>query len=200
MCFCFLIRKGRWRRIPRIFIRKLLKASGVPMVQDRIPLIIGVRSFKAHWVIKVGVNSTNHEGNTPLMYAAEGGYDSCVQVLLRAGADVHKFAADAWTRQRFGTSSASAKDGGWTALIASAASGHAEAARLLLNAAADPNMSGSFGATPLMFAALGKHTSVVELLCDARAHVGQQSLNGKTALEYACDVGHELTIAVLRGR
>jgi len=66
-----------------------------------------------------GVDSTDDEGGTPLMWAAWFGSQRAMEVLLAAGANVACFHRD-----------------GYTALHLAARSGHADAVRLLLEAGA----------------------------------------------------------------
>ncbi|CAG9464988.1 unnamed protein product [Pedinophyceae sp. YPF-701] len=104
-------------------------------------------------------------GYTPLHYAARGGHDACVQVLLSAGADVNA---------RTGAGQA-------TPLHRAAYMGHAGTLDILLAAGADPAAQDADGATPGHKAAAQGHSAVaVRLLEHGRSVRSLRDKHGKT--------------------
>ena len=84
------------------------------------------------------VDSSDHNGRTPLIEAAFGGHHETVALLLERGAVVNARDAD-----------------GWTALMEAASKGRTEMVRLLLSYDADPTAIGNNGWTALKLAARG---------------------------------------------
>ncbi|XP_045538000.1 transient receptor potential channel pyrexia isoform X1 [Papilio machaon] len=120
---------------------------------------------------------------TPLHVAASLGSDSCMKLLLDAGADVR----------------AALGPGRTTALHLAAVDGHAECARLLLDHGAYIDCPNSRGQTSLHLAALAQSIEVVELLVGRRADVKARDIDGRTPLHgsivrgaRACDVARLL--------
>lgn len=79
----------------------------------------------------------------------------------------------------------SASDQGITPLIASCSEGHAEVAKLLIDAKADVNAKDKDQTNSLMAAAARGHTDIVELLLKSGANVNEQNVDGHTALMFA---------------
>ncbi len=95
---------------------------------------------------------------TALIEAAKNGHSECVEVLLKAGADVnHPYGCD------------------WTALIEAARKGHTECVDLLLKSGANVNWADQAGSTALIEASRGGHTGCVDLLVESGA-TGSSSL------------------------
>ncbi|XP_013135767.1 PREDICTED: transient receptor potential channel pyrexia isoform X2 [Papilio polytes] len=120
---------------------------------------------------------------TPLHVAASLGSDSCMKLLLDAGADVR----------------AALGPGRTTALHLAAVDGHAECARLLLDHGAYIDCPNSRGQTSLHLATLAQSIEVVELLVGRRADVKARDIDGRTPLHgsivrgaRACDVARLL--------
>jgi ankyrin repeat protein len=111
---------------------------------------------------------------TALMYAAEGGHTPIVRALIAAG-------ADCTARDR----RVSGEGGGKTALHYAAAGGHKETLGVILDASPHPDHRDDDGATPLMLASEGAHSSSVELLLARGADVNAQNTLWGTALTYA---------------
>lgn len=114
------------------------------------------------------------DGESPVMAALYRGHRHVVEALFDAGAEIDVFNAAATGRvddlRRLVVADparvhARAYDG-WTPLHLAAFFGHAEAARLLLNAGADVNAvsDNSLTNSPLHAATAGKHTEVALLL------------------------------------
>jgi ankyrin repeat protein len=74
---------------------------------------------------------------------------------------------------------------GCSPLYIAANNGFAEAAALLLELGADPDLETSSGCTPLHAAALNGHAAVAECLVAAGCDVDLQSQNGSSALHNA---------------
>lgn len=119
-------------------------------------------------------NVADAEGSTPLMYAACKGSVSCVQALIKAGADL--LARDA---------------AGWTALMAAARYGHGEVASCLLRPTVGLiNLSDGRGWTALHWAVVSDEPSVVLVLLGNRAlNMSLADANGDTALHHAARRG-----------
>ncbi|CAK1583593.1 unnamed protein product [Parnassius mnemosyne] len=120
---------------------------------------------------------------TPLHVAASLGSDSCMKLLLDAGADVR----------------AALGPGRTTALHLAAVDGHAECTKLLLDHGAHIDCPNSRGQTSLHLAALAQSIEVVELLVGRRADVRARDIDGRTPLHgsivrgaRACDVARLL--------
>ena len=111
---------------------------------------------------KEAAGASEPDGTGPLMVAAKNGYQECVALLLRAGADT-----EAQTRQ------------GTTALMAAAAAGYATCVQLLLEAGATREARNGRGQSALDLAVRSRRPDMVELLGGAEAvaeRCGQTSL------------------------
>jgi len=96
---------------------------------------------------------------TPLMIAAEGGHAETVQLLLKAGADIHLVEETNEPRQ-----------GNRTALACACRKNQLGTARLLLEADADVNHKLSFGHTILDEACNSANSRLIKLLLESGAH------------------------------
>ena len=85
------------------------------------------------------------DGDTPLMTAAWQGHTDCVEVMVKAGADVN-------------LRSYSSSNKGDTALVGAA--WNSKVINLLLKAGADVNVAGDGGKTPLMHASCDGNVNV----------------------------------------
>jgi Ankyrin repeats (3 copies) len=110
----------------------------------------------------VGVNARNGSGGTPLMTAAAGGNAEAIRLLIEAGADVN--ARD----DRQGKTPLM-----WLVAAKHPVRAYLGAARLLLNAGADPNIRANDGTTALDWAMDGRPKQLVELLRQAGAQPGR---------------------------
>jgi ankyrin repeat protein len=154
---------------------------------------------------------------TALHYAAGGGHEEVVALLLTEGA--HANVRDAWRRtpfmtacenghlgvarvlvQHMGTQGLADRGGqGWTALHYAALGGHAEVLSYLLEQGADASIRNDAGRTPLIVAVDKGHVGAVRVLVQ---HTGTQALlqgdmEGKTALHLAAREGYEEVLRIL---
>ncbi|XP_056001108.1 uncharacterized protein LOC130048432 isoform X2 [Ostrea edulis] len=133
--------------------------------------------------------------HSPLTVASEGGHESIVKELLKAGADVNIQNID-----------------GDTPLIAACRRGHFSIVEDLVNAGADVNLKGRrwitreiadfrhfiiveklqyiYGNTPLIAACKGGHVNIVEKMVKAGADCNLESRQTHTPLIAACEKGH----------
>lgn len=140
-----------------------------------------------HWIAQgEDPNGSTQRGDPLVHCAVQARALEVLKLLLGAGADPD----------------ARAKDGG-TPLIAAA--GAAGFTRVLLERGANPNLAASdahvwSGLTPLIRAAEVGDRRSVEALLEARADPTQRDGHGRTALDYARDVGRDLRVtAILEG-
>jgi ankyrin repeat protein len=114
------------------------------------------------------INARDHNGNTPIIWAAAQGKFEVVELLIDQGADVKI--------QNFA---------GETALFMAAAEGYDQICRLLVEHGANPNQKNLDGATPAHIAAAGGHIAVLEVLATHGAYMNQQDDEGDTPLHWA---------------
>ncbi|KAL9096282.1 MAG: hypothetical protein Q9165_001279 [Trypethelium subeluteriae] len=108
----------------------------------------------------IDVDLKNSDGRSPLSYAAEGGHEQVVKLLVNEGADVNAVTQSGRYQ---------------TALIAASARGHEQVVKLLLEKGAEVNAQGGghFG-TALQAASECGHEQVVKLLLEKGADVNAQ--------------------------
>jgi ankyrin repeat protein len=97
-------------------------------------------------------NSTDHNGDTALMFAVSRGYPEIMDALIKAGAEVN-------AKDRYGL----------TALMFAASKGRANFVEALLGEGADVNAKDMYGWTPLMFAETAGNTEIAGILEGAGA-------------------------------
>ena len=134
----------------------------------------------------VETDARDQYGRTPLLYAAGGGHEAVVRVLLARG-DVEADARDI---------------DGRTPLLYAAGGGHEAVVRVLLaRDDVEADARDNFGGTPLLYAAEEGHEAVVRVLLaqdDVKAD-GRNNYGG-TPLSYAARGGHEAVVRVLLAR
>jgi ankyrin repeat protein/beta-lactamase regulating signal transducer with metallopeptidase domain len=162
------------------------------------------------------VDSADTFGRTPLMWAATHGHLEVVQLLMNHGADRNARTNTGWTPLRYAIQSENVElikflkgqatlnelDGdGFSELHRAASGGHADRARILLDAGADVNVrQATFKGTPLQYAASSGHAEVVKLLLDRDAAIDATDSFGRTPLMWAAQAGHMDAVRVLLDR
>jgi ankyrin repeat protein len=129
-----------------------------------------------------GVNKTDKNGRSPLIWAVSGRDIHCLKTLLQAGARVDHVDAE-----------------GWTALMVAATKGHAASLQVLLDGGASVDITmPAGGPTALMWAAAHGYTAIVQTLLQAGADPNCKTHLGLNALQYAVNGKHDETIRLLR--
>jgi ankyrin repeat protein len=121
-------------------------------------------------------------GVTALMSAARHGAVDAMAALLDAGADPNRFDA------RDGVSPVAGANR-WTPLLHAIHKQQPEAARLLLERGADPNLGAAHGLAPLLMAADDPDPTIVELLLAYGANPRVEGRGGMTPLTQAVSGG-----------
>lgn len=160
------------------------------------------------------VDYADEAGTTPLHAACQEGHAACVALLLRVGAIVDKVGAGGISplivacennhaecaklliKGKASVHFADAEHGA-TALHSACQVGSAECVEALVAAKAPLDVTDKAGATPLIIAAYGGHTSCVKLLMAAGAD-DTKEYEGKLAVELAEELGYnECTRALM---
>jgi len=128
------------------------------------------------------------DGSTPLWAASANGHTGAVSALLAAGAEVDPICQD--DPEDDATAA--------TPLWVASSGGHADMVSALLNACASIDWSARDDRwTPLMAASQPGHVEVLTVLLEAGAAVNQTDHGGRTAMVFACAVGHLTCIKLL---
>ena len=117
-------------------------------------------------------DDADQDGRTPLIEAAWRGHMGIVSALVGAGARID-------SRDKTGKTSVA-----WAAI-----NGHADVVAELLKAGSSADISDDEGFTPLMRAAWNGHVDVVRALIRAGADSQRRNQAGRTATDYARDLG-----------
>jgi ankyrin repeat protein len=125
-------------------------------------------------------NKKDSFGMTPLMYAAQYGHKTVLQLLLDSKADVSTKGND-----------------GQTVLHQAARKGDEAVVQLLLDSRADVNAKDKCGQTALYLAAEKGREAVVQQLLDSKANVNARVNDGRTALHSAAIYGSEAVVLQL---
>lgn len=126
------------------------------------------------------LNTRDHNGNTPLMWAASQGNEHLVEALLDQGALVNM--------QNFV---------GETALYIAAARGFDRICALLIEHGGDARYATVDGATPVHIAASSGHLEVLKTLISKGAFVNAVDEEGDSALHYAIREGQRAAVELL---
>jgi ankyrin repeat protein len=126
------------------------------------------------------VETKDHYERSPLLYAAEKGYERVVKRLLDGYANVN-------STDRFGN----------FPLLSAAENGHDAVVKLLLEANADLSLRDWWGSSPLLSAAYNGHTAVVKVLLDSDVYADSKDNEGTTPLIIAANHGHEAVVRML---
>ena len=131
-------------------------------------------------------------GETALMWAAAESHAAAVDALVEYGADINARSTvqeiPTLYYPRTGFDKTNLPRGGWTPLMYAARQGAVDAARSLVNAGADVNLSDPDGTTALVFAIINAHDETAALLLDHRADPNIGDHNGTAALYAAVDM------------
>jgi ankyrin repeat protein len=119
-----------------------------------------------------GTETRNDNDYTPLLFSAEEGYLSIVQILLGRKADVN-----------------AVQNHGCTAILLALERGHLSVVSVLLNAGADINRANHDGTTPLMSALRKGNREQVFQFLDRGAVLNKANHDGETVLMEACKIG-----------
>lgn len=122
-------------------------------------------------------------GNSTLLWAAKGGHEKCVQLLIKFGIDVGTRSLD-----------------GMTALQWAAALGHENIVRHLFESGASITVKDKNGWAPLHRAAYNGHTTVAKLLLDLGADPEEVDGSTWTALHRAASMGQIDVVRLLLER
>ncbi|HIO77636.1 TPA: hypothetical protein EYG59_03520 [Candidatus Poribacteria bacterium] len=160
------------------------------------------------------LNTTDQEGKTALMIAAEAGYVQLVKLLMEHGANVNQQSHIGTTALLLASheghsnvvktliahdAKVNAKNvRGNTALMAAIMKGHMHIVRLLLESGIDPNIKNMEGNTALIFAVhtMG-HAGITKLLIESGADVSAENNENETSLMYASWNGKKDTVKLL---
>lgn len=132
---------------------------------------------------RVSSNCANSSGSSPLHYAAQGGYISILEILLRSGAN-----PDVKTQNIIG---------GNTPLHIAVDMNFLKVVEILLNFYANPNLLNAVGFTPLHIAARKGYLDCVKLLLSRGAEPEVLDQQGKTPYYWAKEYNHPDITALL---
>jgi len=126
------------------------------------------------------VNQVDHNGNTPLAWAASEGRTDVLQLLIDSGADVNQ--------QNFQ---------GETPLYLASSRGHARMCELLIASGADASLETIEGSCAVHAAAAGGHQETIRVLATYGAYMNAADHEGETPLFYAIREGHRAVVEFL---
>ena len=148
--------------------------------------LLGIRPLAENLLnnrkLYLSLNRVDDKRRTALMWAAHGGHEAVVRLLLEKGADVHAKDTNA---------------GDETALHEAAHYGHEAVVRLLLEKGSDVDAKTSFGWTALSAASRRGYEAVVRLLLEKRVDLEAKAIGGETALHKAAEGGHGAVVQLL---
>ena len=139
------------------------------------------------------VNAKEHTmGETALMWAAAENHPEAVKALIEGGAEINarstvlSLAPFKWVTS--GMVSTTLPRGGWTPLMYAARQNSTDAARVLVDARADLNLTDPDGATALVFAIINAHFDLAAMLLEKGADPNVADETGMAALYAAVDM------------
>ena len=130
-------------------------------------------------IISSSLNKIDGQGMTALIWAASGGHEAIVRLLLENGADIEG-------KGRWGQ-----------AVIAAAENGHGAIVRLLWNKGTNIKAKNRYKAIALIDAADSGHEAVVRLLLENGVDIETRNENEDTVLIVAARSGHEALMRLL---
>ncbi|SCO78518.1 uncharacterized protein FRV6_02731 [Fusarium oxysporum] len=152
--------------------------------------------------VRININGRDSHGRTPLSWAAGGGHEGVIQVLLKTGKPDVAWWPKAIVRLLLlttGKVNINTKDEeDRTPLWWAVEGGHEAVVRLLLNRGARTKVTDKEGRTPLLRAAEGGHEAVMSLLLDRGARTEVADEKGRTPLWWAALWGHEAVVRLLQ--
>ncbi len=125
------------------------------------------------------VNAKNEQGFSPLILAAYRNQPKILKVLIERGAQLDYASQEG------------------TALLGACFKGNLEIASLLVNKGASVNISGPSGVSPLIFAVQSNKIELVKFLLTANADKNHKDIKGKSAADYAKEMGNEAILKVM---
>lgn len=128
----------------------------------------------------LSIETTDDDGRTALLLAANEGYYKTVEFLLHKGADINRQDARKQTALHLATRNS------WGAAV-----------NMLLESGADPDLADDKGKTPLHVAARIGHLAITQKLIAAGANPLLRDHKGRTALDIALDRHEPALEAVL---
>ena len=130
-------------------------------------------------------DSKGDDGRTPMLYAARGGHEAVVKLLLETGK------VDANSKDKY--------YGGRMPLLWAADSGQEAVVKLLLKTGkVDADSKDKYSETPLWLAAQNGHEAVVKLLLETgKVNADLKDQGGWTPLSRAAQKGHEAVVKLL---
>ncbi|KAM9462791.1 ankyrin repeat and SOCS box protein 3 [Clarias gariepinus] len=159
------------------------------------------------------VNSTTHNSETPLYFAAMNGHLRAARCLIRAGADLNKMSNDL-SSPLFAAVDSGHKEvvellvsegaevngrhfiSGWSCLHQAVYKGHSEIVKFLVSVCSLEPVD-EYGITPLFVAAQYGHHHCLEILANAGANVNCQAKDMATPLLIAAQEGHLSCVELL---
>ncbi|XP_046564994.1 putative ankyrin repeat protein RF_0381 [Haliotis rubra] len=171
-----------WHGRETIFVYLLDNGAGYMSMDNDGDNILHYASHGGHTVIvekvladsKIDVDSSDRYGRTAVMEAVKQGYEQVFDILVGYGCDISHIDND-----------------GNNVLHVACRGGHvAMVEHVLSQTNVDINSRGKDGATPLMFAARGRHRGVFDLLVAKRADASLLDDKGNNILHVACMGGH----------
>lgn len=167
-----------------------------------------------HLLLGADVNGKNKQGWTPLLFATVRGKTGCAEVLIAKGAGLEPrtgtkktplhLAADrgfleiAKLLVESGADLAAKDDEGWSPLHYAAEKDRVDVAKFLIENGAAVDAASKRGGTPLIEASASASPEMVKLLLKNGADKKIKATNGKTALDYATELGNEPAQEILR--
>lgn len=158
--------RDEWR-----FTFVTLENSGA-LDRDKTPLMLAAQQGNIETIKTIltssedpKINLTSLTGNTALIYAAFGGHNEIVDILLKAGADVKIIGTEC-------------------TLMQAAITGGIDTVDLLLKAGADINSKNRYGETALMYSVIRGNIPIVKKLLINGANPNLIDNRGKTALDW----------------
>jgi len=139
-------------------------------------------------------------GETALMLAAAANQANTVRVLIAHGAEIDARSNELhYTKDRFGLEGVLTilPHGNWTPLMYAAREGSLDAARVLSEAGANPNLADPDGTTALLFAIMNGHYDTAAMLVERGANPNLADAAGTASLYAAVDMN---TLGEVYGR